>query len=246
MEPKWCHKRSESALTKQSQNEEVSTATRHKVAPTLYVPIPTTTVPTPHNSSLVLRFLSLTGDRSVHLCPMLSNLVQSSPHLVHFCPAALFRLHSTIHKCYIHTPRMILSTPNRYRRSLEKLAIQPPSTKTSLISLLLPEIESALASGKRRREVWQCLTDDGLEISYNTFCKTMDRLRSKRSPSAARGGKSLALSKGHAKDGTSDARHDPLANLRKAEASRPGFHFRGTESLDFLVYGRREAHESKR
>jgi len=166
--------------------------------------------------------------------------------LVYFCPPALFYLHSTTPKCYIHTPRMILSTPNRYRCSLEKLASQPPSTKTSLISLLMPEIESALASGKRRRQVWQCLTDDGLEISYSTFCKTMQRLRSKRSPTAARSGKSVALPRGHGKDGTSDVPHDPLANLRRAEASRPGFHFRGTESLDFLVYGRREAHESKR
>jgi hypothetical protein len=74
----------------------------------------------------------------------------------------------------------------------------------------------------------------------------MHRVRSKHPLSAARSGKSLALSKGHAKDGTSDVPHDPLANLRKVEASRPGFHFRGTESLDFLVYGRRQAHESKR
>jgi len=141
---------------------------------------------------------------------------------------------------------MILSTANRYRRSLEKLATESPTTKSSLISLLLPEIESALASGKKRKEVWQCLTEEGLEISYDTFCRTIHRVRNKQPLSAARSGKSLALSKGHAKDGTSDVPHDPLANLRKVEASRPGFHFRGTESLDFLVYGRRQAHESKR
>jgi hypothetical protein len=35
--------------------------------------------------------------------------------------------------------------------------------------------------------------------------------------------------------------HDPLANLRKVKASRPGFHFRGTENLDVLVHGRRES-----
>jgi hypothetical protein len=30
------------------------------------------------------------------------------------------------------------------------------------------------------------------------------------------------------------------------EASRPGFHFRGTENLDVLVYGRRKAHEQSK
>src|SRR6266404_4449843 len=38
--PKWYHKHLESALTKQPQSEEVSTATHHEVAPFLYVPIP--------------------------------------------------------------------------------------------------------------------------------------------------------------------------------------------------------------
>jgi hypothetical protein len=179
----------------------------------------------------------------VRSCPDLSEPVLTLSDLVR--PLLLY-LHSTVHKCYIHTPRMILSTANRYRRSLEKLATESPTTKSSLIWLLLPEIESALASGKKRKEVWQCLTDEGLEISYDTFCRTMHRVRNKQPLSAARSGKSLALSKRHAKDGTNDVPHDPLANLRKVEASRPGFHFRGTESLDFLVYGRRQAHESKR
>ena len=40
--------------------------------------------------------------------------------------------------------------------------------------------------------------------------------------------------------------HDPLANLRKVEASRPGFHFRGTENLDVLVHGRRESREQSK
>ena len=37
--PKWYHNHLESALTKQPQSEEVSTATHHEVAPFLYVPI---------------------------------------------------------------------------------------------------------------------------------------------------------------------------------------------------------------
>jgi hypothetical protein len=30
------------------------------------------------------------------------------------------------------------------------------------------------------------------------------------------------------------------------EASRPGFHFRGTENVDVLVHGRSEAHEQSK
>jgi hypothetical protein len=196
----------------------------------------------PPYSCVFYRLPLTTQSVLVRICPILSEPVLTLSDLVR--PLVLY-LHSAVHQCYIHTPRMVLSTTNRYRRSLEKLATESPTTKSSLISLLLPEIESALASGKKRKEVWRCLTNEGLEISYDTFCRTMYRLRSKHPLSAARCGKSLALSNGRAKDGTSDVPHDPLANLRKVEASRPGFHFRGTESLDFLVYGRRQAHESK-
>jgi hypothetical protein len=43
---------------------------------------------------------------------------------------------------------MLVSTPNRFRHALEKLAAEAPSTKTALIRSLLSEIEAALASGK--------------------------------------------------------------------------------------------------
>jgi hypothetical protein len=33
------------------------------------------------------------------------------------------------------------------------------------------------------------------------------------------------------------AGRDPLANLKRPEENRPGFHWRGTESLKTLVHG---------
>src|SRR5437879_9631191 len=54
--------------------------------------------------------------------------------------------------CHMYTPSMPMSTPGRYRRTLEKLTGEPPATKTALIAILLPEIETALASGKTRRQ----------------------------------------------------------------------------------------------
>ena len=58
---------------------------------------------------------------------------------------------------------------NRYRRSLEKLTAEPPTTKTAMVCALLPEIESALVSGKTLKEVSQRLADEGLDITYKTF-----------------------------------------------------------------------------
>lgn len=137
---------------------------------------------------------------------------------------------------------MLLSTPNRYRPSLEKLAAEPPATLTALLSALLPDIQSALASGKRTKQVWKCLTDEGRAISYDTFRKIIRRLRNKRPIAAAPGGKSLPPSWA-AKDAAGDVKHDPLVNLRRIEASRPGFHYRADYNLDVLVHGRKKSRE---
>src|SRR5882762_7074872 len=76
--PKWYHNHLESALTKQPQHKEVSTATHHEVAPFLYVPIPPESSQHAHSSCLQLsptvsscRFLWL----SVAFCCFLGPLV---------------------------------------------------------------------------------------------------------------------------------------------------------------------------
>jgi hypothetical protein len=75
---------------------------------------------------------------------------------------------------------MLVSTPNRFRHALEKLTAEPPSTKTALVRLLLPAIEAAFASEKTWKDVWQCLADDGLNMSYETFRKVLSRARKKK------------------------------------------------------------------
>ena len=134
----------------------------------------------------------------------------------------------------------------RYRHSLEKLAAEPPTTKTALICSLLPEIELALASGKSRKQVWRRLTEEGLDVSYKTFHTIIRRARKKPRTTAARSRKTPMRSNVGDQAVVCDPLHDPLANLRRVEASRPGFHFRGTENLDVLIYGRREAHEQSK
>jgi hypothetical protein len=135
---------------------------------------------------------------------------------------------------------------NHYRHALEKLAAEPPATKTALICALLPEIEIALASGKTRKQVWQRLADEGLDVTYETFHTIIRRARRKPRITAAPGGNIHRLPKRDAEGLTGKPVHDPLANLRKVEASRPGFHFRGTEKLDVLVHGRRESREQSK
>jgi len=149
-------------------------------------------------------------------------------------------------QCYMYTPTMTKSTLYLYRDTLEKLAAEPPTTKTALLRSLLSEIEAALRSGKTHKEIWQRLSDAGLDISCETFCRLIRRVCKKPRIAAARGGKSVEVPELHARQTATGAEHDPLANLRKVEASRPGFHFRGTENLDVLVHGRRESREQSK
>jgi hypothetical protein len=146
----------------------------------------------------------------------------------------------------MYTPAMTKSTPNLYRDTLEKLAAEPPTTKTALLCSLLFEIEVALRSGKTHKQIWQRLSDAGLDITCETFCRLIRRARKKTPISAARGGKSVKVPELHAQQTATGMEHDPLANLRRVEASRPGFHFRGTEKLDVLVHGRRESREQRK
>jgi len=79
---------------------------------------------------------------------------------------------------------MTKSSPHFYRQTLEKLAEEPPTTKTALVRCLLPQIQVALRSGKTLKQVWQRLSEDGLDISCATFCRLIRRARAKPRPSA--------------------------------------------------------------
>jgi hypothetical protein len=151
------------------------------------------------------------------LSEILSNSINISPSTNSFA-----RCHP---KYYMYTPAMKKSTPYLYRDTLEKLAAEPTTTKTALVCSLLLEIEGALRSGKTHKQIWQRLSDAGLDITCETFCRLIRRVRRKPRPSAARGGKSVEVPELHARQTATGVEHDPLANLRKVEASRPVFTF---------------------
>ena len=202
-------------------------------------PRPTTTNPRPapilsHNCC----YLSLTVDfcRQLFLsCPLVaSDLSATVPGLSRSVPNCSLLSPRTISFasrfpcCYTYTPAMPMSTPNRLRHALEKLAAEPPSTKTALIRSLLPGIEAALASGKTWKQVWQCLADDGLDISYETFRKVLQRVRKKARISAQPRGKSLEFPGVCCQEAADGVARDPLANVKRLEENRPGFHWRAT------------------
>jgi hypothetical protein len=139
---------------------------------------------------------------------------------------------------------MTMPSPNRLRQALEKLVAAPPGTKTALLRLLLPDIERALTSGKTWKQVWQCLADEGLEISYNTLHRLLRRVRKKSRITAALRGKTPELANTRREEPASAVEHDPLANLRRVEANRPGFQWQ-PKSLDELVHGRTASSEPK-
>jgi len=177
------------------------------------------------------RLLSPTVPQLSPSCPQLVGNCPGVSQTVVCCPPRTISFASRFPCCYTYTPTMLVSTPNRFRHALEKLAAEPPSTKTALIRSLLSEIEAALASGKTWKQVWQCLADDGLDISYETFRKALQRIRKKARISAPLRGKSLELPGLCAQETADGVARDPLANLKRLEENRPGFHWRATQRL---------------
>jgi hypothetical protein len=109
-----------------------------------------------------------------------------------------------------------MATQEQYRRCLEQLASDPPKTNAALIRSLLPGIERALTSGQNLKDIWEALQSEGLQTSYHTFYMVV--WRAKREP-------------------TAPSSWGKLANLKRLEENRPGFHWRGTQSLKTLVHG---------
>jgi hypothetical protein len=129
---------------------------------------------------------------------------------------------------------MMKSSPHFYRQTLEKLTEEPPTTKTALLHFLLPQIQVALRSGKTLKQVWQRLSEDGLDMSCETFCRLIRRARAKPRRTAAPSGKSSEPTEQCAQETANGLKHDPFANLRRVEANRFRFEWRPTKTLDEL------------
>ena len=143
-----------------------------------------------------------------------------------------------------------MSMQKDYRRCLDKLAGASPKRKAALIRSLLPGIEAALNSGQSLKEIWEALGSEGLQMSYHVFHMTVWRARKARKPTAASNwGKQDKPSEAQ---GLQEAKveavgeRDPLANLKRLEEDRPGFHWRGTQNLKTSVNGTEDSNDKNK
>jgi hypothetical protein len=121
-----------------------------------------------------------------------------------------------------------------YRSSIEELTATTPKKKAALIRSLLPTIEAALRSGQTLKDIWETLDKQGLNVGYHVFQMTLWRARRSKAGTAPGWGKDTKPSHSQAPDGDVPApeARDPLANLKRLEANRPGFHWRATPRRD--------------
>jgi len=62
---------------------------------------------------------------------------------------------------------------------LRKLPSVEPATSTGRVAWIWPEIEAALGTGKKLREVWDAARADGFDIPYPQFRVYVSRLRNR-------------------------------------------------------------------
>lgn len=164
---------------------------------------------------------------------------------------SFFALYTLKLACYMHTPYRAtchMSTLNEYRTCLNELAAATPRKKAALIRSLLPSIEAARNSGQTLKDIWTALENKGLGMAYRVFQMTVWRARRSKKTTAPRDWEKVNVSSLQEllqqNEPLNAEGRDPLANLRRLEENRPGFHWRGTNSQR-TVMSRREAVNDK-
>jgi len=141
---------------------------------------------------------------------------------------------------------MIAMTRRTTRHIIHALSCEKPITRSSLVRSLLPEIDAALQAGHTIKTIWERIHQQETTLSYRVFWLALKRFRAKESKSTApaNGEKGTTQSVLPEKSRTSE--FDPLANVKRAQATRQGFYYRGTEDLEELVHGRNNNHDKQK
>ncbi len=141
---------------------------------------------------------------------------------------------------------MIAMTRRTTRHIIHALSCEKPITISGLVRSLLPEIDAALQAGHTIKTIWERIHQQETTLSYRVFWLALKRLRAKElKPTApANGEKGSTQSVLPEKSRTSE--FDPLANVKRAQATRQGFYYRGTEDLEELVHGRNNNHDKQK
>lgn len=99
-----------------------------------------------------------------------------------------------------------------------------PKYKSAQIRLLWPEIKNAVAGGHKLRQIWECLDEDGIHLSYSKFRHYIARL--KRMDVSGQGVPTLDVKEAsRAVTAPESPEYDPAKNLRERLNKRPGFQF---------------------
>jgi hypothetical protein len=114
-------------------------------------------------------------------------------------------------------------SPSRKRTKSELVHLRTlpsvePRTSTGRVAWIWPEIEAALGTGKKLREVWDAARADGLDIAYPQFRVYVSRLRNRlrnNTPAPAPQPDLAKQSAITAISGSSPASSDPFRNLRE-------------------------------
>jgi hypothetical protein len=113
---------------------------------------------------------------------------------------------------------------------LRALPAVEPTTSTGRVAWVWLEIEAALATGKKLREIWDAAHADGLDIPYPQFRVYVSRIRRRRlvrqstSPNAT---PATAADQSPSFAPESPASNDPFRNLRdqREKKQSTGFHY---------------------
>jgi hypothetical protein len=124
--------------------------------------------------------------------------------------------------------------------ALRALALRKPRTKAGQVRQAWPEIRQLLASGHKLKDVCAWLKEIGLDIQYNRLSEYVIQLRRADAAAltpaapipAARPAPEATAPTAPAEPPPTPPKRDPLANLRRSEANRPGFHYRPFRSGD--------------
>jgi hypothetical protein len=109
---------------------------------------------------------------------------------------------------------------------LRALSAVEPATSTGRVVWIWSEIEAALASGKKLREIWNAVHADGLDIPYPQFRVYVSRIRRRRLPQRP---PELGVTRNSAADEATSppVPTDPFRNLREQREKKQstGFHY---------------------
>jgi hypothetical protein len=125
---------------------------------------------------------------------------------------------------------------------LRALARKKPRTKAGQVRQAWPEIRDLLAAGHTLKDVCTWVNEIGIEIGYARLSDYVNQLR--RAQPDTRDSRSVRQTEMAAtppptpqalnstRTDELSAKHDPLANVRRSEAKRPGFQYRAAVPAD--------------